>query len=218
MTGARGSVDALDVERLAARRGYVTLFAGLGFTIAGGEGTFRHRPQRQRQDDAAAHRRRTDHARRRRSPLAATGGSPIRSPHSQRGCVQRPSPALKDELTAQENLEISVALDERPAAAEAIAAALEAVALTRQKALPVRFLSQGQRRRIGLARLHLSQRPLWILDEPLTALDADAIDLLGALLERHLDRGGLCVAASHQPLPVAVSRMRSITLGASAPA
>ena len=114
------------------------------------------------------------------------------------------------------NLGIAVALDERPAAADTIASALDAVALSRQKGLPVRVLSQGQRRRIGLARLHLSQRPLWILDEPLTALDADGVGLLGALLERHLERGGLCVAASHQPLPVAASKLRSITLGATA--
>jgi heme exporter protein A len=91
------------------------------------------------------------------------------------------------------------------------------VALARQRSLPVRVLSQGQRRRIGLARLHLVKRPLWVLDEPLTALDAEGTAILGGLLARHLESGGLCIAASHQPLPIAPSRMKTLTLGAAAP-
>jgi heme exporter protein A len=124
--------------------------------------------------------------------------------------------ALKDELTAAENLALAVALDDRPAAQDAITGALDAVALSRQRALPVRVLSQGQRRRIGLARLRLVRRPLWILDEPLTALDADGIGILASLLDRHLDSGGLCIAASHQPLPIPAPRVHSLTLGADA--
>jgi heme exporter protein A len=78
-------------------------------------------------------------------------------------------------------------------------------------------LSQGQRRRIGLARLRLSVRPLWVLDEPLTALDAEGVELLRGLLGSHLAGGGLCVAASHQPLPIARDRERTLVLGAAAP-
>jgi heme exporter protein A len=77
----------------------------------------------------------------------------------------------------------------------------------------VRVLSQGQRRRIGLARLQLIRRPLWILDEPLTALDAEGTDVLRRLLARHLDGGGVCVAASHQPLPTAREREGALVLG-----
>jgi heme exporter protein A len=77
-------------------------------------------------------------------------------------------------------------------------------------------LSQGQRRRIGLARLRLSTRPLWILDEPLTALDAAGVELLHGLLASHLAAGGLCVAASHQPLPIARERERALVLGSAA--
>jgi heme exporter protein A len=120
--------------------------------------------------------------------------------------------ALKDELTPAENLAAWIALDDAPASGDAIASALDAVALERQRELPVRVLSQGQRRRIGLARLRLVRRPLWILDEPLTALDADGVEALGALLDVHLDRGGLCVAASHQPLPIAGTRVRPLAL------
>lgn len=123
--------------------------------------------------------------------------------------------ALKDELTAEENLAQWIGLDDRSAAAVAIREALDAVALERQRSLAVRVLSQGQRRRIGLARLRLVRRPLWILDEPLTALDADGVDVLRRLLEAHLDDGGICVAASHQPLPIARERERSLELASA---
>jgi heme exporter protein A len=124
--------------------------------------------------------------------------------------------ALKDELTAEENLDAWIGLDDRRAARERIVGALDDVGLFRQRRLPVRVLSQGQRRRIGLARLALVTRRLWILDEPLTALDAQAIGMLGTLLDAHLGQGGLCVAASHQPLPLAADRVRSLVLGAPA--
>jgi heme exporter protein A len=125
--------------------------------------------------------------------------------------------ALKDELSAEENLALWMALDDRTVANDAIVAALDTVALQRHARLPVRFLSQGQRRRVGLARLRLVERPVWILDEPLTALDVDAVEQLGALLARHLDAGGLCVAASHQPLPLPSRRLHALELASSAP-
>ena len=123
--------------------------------------------------------------------------------------------ALKDELTAEENLDAWIALDGPRAARESLAGALDAVALLKQRRLPVRVLSQGQRRRVGLARLALVRRAVWILDEPLTALDADGASMLGALLDAHLAQGGLCIAASHQPLPIAPDRVRRLALGAS---
>ena len=122
-------------------------------------------------------------------------------------------PALKDELTAFENLDAWTSLHGPAASRESIAQALDAVALSRRQRLPVRVLSQGQRRRIGLARLALARRALWILDEPLTALDGGAIDMLDALLARHLASGGLCVAASHQPLPLDAGRTKRLRLG-----
>jgi len=68
--------------------------------------------------------------------------------------------------------------------------------------------------RIGIerVRLRLSRRPLWILDEPLTALDSDGTDVLRDLLDAHLEAGGICVAASHQPLPIALERQKSLRL------
>jgi heme exporter protein A len=112
-------------------------------------------------------------------------------------------PALKDELTAAENLAALVALAGVRATSEQIAKALEREQLSRQRMLPARVLSQGQRRRIGLARLTLIAKPLWILDEPTTALDSDGIALLLSLLRRHLDANGSAVIATHQQMDVA---------------
>jgi heme exporter protein A len=122
-------------------------------------------------------------------------------------------PALKDELTAEENLRSLLALEDVTASDEAIGSALDDVALGRQRGLPARVLSQGQRRRIGLARLALLSRPLWILDEPVTALDAAGIALLARVVAGHLAKGGLAVAATHAPLGLPESRVRNLTLG-----
>jgi heme exporter protein A len=120
--------------------------------------------------------------------------------------------ALKDELSATENLAWGTALAGVPADADRIDSAIERVGLTRQRALPARVLSQGQRRRVALARLILAGRPLWLLDEPVTALDAAGMTLLQDLLAEHLARGGAVVAATHQPLPVAGSPQATLAL------
>ena len=122
-------------------------------------------------------------------------------------------PSLKDDLTTEENLASLAALEGATPAREAIVAALDNVALSRQRTLPARVLSQGQRRRIGLARLSLVVRPLWLLDEPLAALDAAGAELLTRLLNGHLATGGLVVAATHAPLGLGDSRVQALVLG-----
>lgn len=82
-------------------------------------------------------------------------------------------------------------------------AAAEALALGPLLDLEVRRLSAGQRRRLQLARLVAAPRPLWLLDEPLSPLDAGWRARLGEIMADHLRRGGLIVAAVHDPLPVA---------------
>jgi heme exporter protein A len=121
-------------------------------------------------------------------------------------------PALKDELTAEENLASLVELaGERPDP-KALRAALASVALEAQRVLPARVLSQGQRRRINLARLTLVRRALWLLDEPVTALDTAGVALMAGLVTRHLEQGGCVVAATHQALVLPPERMRSLAL------
>lgn len=77
---------------------------------------------------------------------------------------------------------------------------LAAFGLTRLAALPGQFLSAGQRRRLALARLMLLNRPLWLLDEPLAALDADGKALVQRALKEHCAQGGIALVATHEPL------------------
>ncbi len=81
-----------------------------------------------------------------------------------------------------------------------VAEALEATGLAALADVPVRLFSTGQLRRAGLARVALSGAPLWLLDEPANGLDTASLDLLAALITRHLANGGAVLAASHQPL------------------
>jgi heme exporter protein A len=122
--------------------------------------------------------------------------------------------ALKDELTVLENLAAWTTLGNEAQGRDALLQALERVALRERARLPARALSQGQRRRIGIARLALSRRPLWILDEPLTALDGDGTEVLASLLAAQLQTGGAIVAASHQPLQIGGARVLTLDLGA----
>jgi heme exporter protein A len=79
-------------------------------------------------------------------------------------------------------------------------ALLEEVGLTRQADLPCRYLSAGQRRRLALARLLLTARPLWLLDEPFAALDTAGKALVARLIALHCGQGGMVIAATHEPL------------------
>jgi heme exporter protein A len=121
-------------------------------------------------------------------------------------------PALKDELTAEENLAALVALTGAAIETAKLRDALASVSLDRQAGLPARALSQGQRRRLGLARLILTRRPLWLLDEPATALDMAGIALLKQLLTGHLERGGCALVATHQSLELPAAHVRALAL------
>jgi heme exporter protein A len=90
---------------------------------------------------------------------------------------------------------------------EAARQAAEALDLAPLLDLEVRRLSAGQRRRLALARLLAAPRPLWLLDEPLSPLDARWRTRFGEIMAAHLDGGGLIVAAVHDPLPIPASRL-----------
>lgn len=208
--------NAIEGRRLAAQRGYARLFEGIGFSLQAGEALVVSGPNGSGKTTllrivAGLTLPADGELRWRGEPTPPFDGR-LREAVAFNGHMT----ALKDELTAEENLDAWTALDGPRASRESLAAALDAVALRTRRRLPVRVLSQGQRRRVGLARLALVRRPLWILDEPLTALDADGANMLGALLDAHLAQGGLCVAASHQPLPVEPQRVRRLELGAPA--
>ncbi len=120
--------------------------------------------------------------------------------------------AIKDELSALENLRISAGLSGIKLNESDAIAALRRMGLKGRERLPVKVLSQGQRRRVALARLLVSDAVLWILDEPLAALDVNAVALIEELLDEHLAKQGMVIFTTHQPLKVAGVEMRSLSL------
>jgi len=111
--------------------------------------------------------------------------------------------ALKDDMSAQENIELAGALDGVPPARADAAAALRRFGLQGREDLPVRVLSAGQKRRVLLARLLTRKAKLWVLDEPFNALDVKAVAMLSTLVADHVGEGGMAVVTSHQTIPVA---------------
>ena len=124
------------------------------------------------------------------------------------------STALKDDLSAIENTRAACALAGRNMGDSEALAALDRAGISAATAeLPVRSLSQGQKRRVALARLPQSRATLWALDEPFAALDAAGADWLRQLIERHVAAGGLALVTSHQALPVR-SSFSTLRIGA----
>jgi len=112
------------------------------------------------------------------------------------------APGLKDELSAAENLDFQSQIDGCALSPLQIETALQRVGLGRQQHLPLRRFSQGQKRRVALARLVARPARLWVLDEPLAALDHAAQQLVSQLVAAHLQADGLALVTSHQPLGV----------------
>ncbi|MBG0842031.1 heme exporter protein A [Pseudomonas sp. NFACC19-2] len=120
---------------------------------------------------------------------------------------------IKGLLTAEENLAWLCALH-RPASREAIWQALEAVGLRGFEDVPCHTLSAGQQRRVALARLYLADTPpLWVLDEPFTALDKSGVAQLEGHLADHCERGGVVVLTTHHSLQCTPATYRDLDLG-----
>ncbi len=121
--------------------------------------------------------------------------------------------AVKDDLSGMENLRFMLAQHGRRMDEPALAEALGRFGLAGREELPARVLSQGQRRRVSLARLlFCGDRPLWILDEPLTALDSQAIEMVRALVAQHLVRDGVVVLTSHQDVDLSGLKVRQLRM------
>ena len=117
---------------------------------------------------------------------------------------------VKDDLTAAENLSTWAAMAGMRIQAAQVTQALELLAIERFAQWPAGQLSQGQKRRIGLARLTIaSQARIWILDEPFNALDVHGVEILNRLIEQHIARGGAAILTTHQAwqAPVQVVRL-----------
>ena len=119
---------------------------------------------------------------------------------------------IKDELTSIENLRCSSGLSGVEVSQQATANILQEVGLGARERLSARLLSEGQRRRLALARLCVAGTALWVLDEVLTSLDREAIALVQSLIMKHLDNGGIAIIATHQDLDLSAGSFQRIQL------
>jgi len=120
--------------------------------------------------------------------------------------------AVKEDLTALENARIAAALAGQPVDDDEAREALRHLGLKGREDLPARVLSAGQKRRVALSRLLLEKRKLWVLDEPLTALDKAAVAKLCGIIDAHLAQGGMAMLTSHQDLSLAAGRVEYLRL------
>ena len=121
--------------------------------------------------------------------------------------------AIKADLTAFENLHINTKLaGENPNDAE-LMQALDKIGLFGFEEYPTRQLSQGQKRRVALARLLVNKAKLWILDEPFVALDGAAVELLQAIIAKHVENGGMVLLTTHQEVPLTSGELIRVSLG-----
>lgn len=119
----------------------------------------------------------------------------------------------KDDLTGVENLQVACRLDGFDISKQQAWDALEKMGLRGHEDLPVRVLSQGQQKRVALARLLLSQAVLWILDEPFVGLDVAALDLLQSVIRDHVAQGGMVILTTHQEVPLTSGTVKKLKLG-----
>lgn len=203
----------LQADRIACQRGHRALFSDISFTASGG--------------DAVRIRGRNGSGKtsmlRMLSGLSIPASGEIRWQGKPLGNLREVfwrdliyighATGLKDELLSWENLAIMARLAGHRIDRKQAAAALEKLGVARVCDLPVRVLSQGQRRRVALARLCLGMpMPLWILDEPAASLDDAAVGTLCGVLDTHLAQGGIVIHATHQDIPLSAGRHLGIDL------
>lgn len=119
---------------------------------------------------------------------------------------------VKGDLNAIENLQIYCRLRNLNVPEKKLWDALNTMGLFGYEDLPTRVLSQGQKRRVALAAFLLNNAKLWILDEPFSALDVAAVDLLQSVLKQHLASGGLIILTTHQDVELASGNIKRLRL------
>ena len=119
---------------------------------------------------------------------------------------------IKADLTAVENLKVNSSLAGHPITDDEAWDALGEIGLKGREDLPTKVLSQGQQRRVALARLLVSKSKLWILDEPFTALDVKAVAQLQDILAGHLEKDGIIILTTHQDFSVSTGTPRELSM------
>jgi heme exporter protein A len=194
--------NALSAERLACTRGDRPLFSGLDFQIQSGQ--WLHVRGSNGAGKTSLLRQLAGLSRPADGHVLWNGTDIARAGDAYRRAllyIGHPS-GVKDDLTVLENLRISASIDGTALDETAAMSALVRIGLRGREDLPVRVLSQGQRRRALLARLIVRPAALWILDEPFNALDTRAVEMICELVREHLARGGMAVLTSHQAIPL----------------
>lgn len=120
--------------------------------------------------------------------------------------------AIKADLSVLENLRFNTLLAGEVATEDELMAALDTIGLFAFEDYPTSQLSQGQKRRVALARLLLSKATLWILDEPFVALDVAAVELLQSILAKHVENGGMVILTTHQEVPLTSGKIKRLSL------
>ncbi|MCK5895356.1 MAG: cytochrome c biogenesis heme-transporting ATPase CcmA [Cocleimonas sp.] len=120
--------------------------------------------------------------------------------------------AIKGDLTALENLRFNHMMSGHQCHDDKLLDALERIGLFGYEDFPTRQLSQGQKRRVALARLFVNKSPLWILDEPFVALDVAAVELLQQTISQHIKAGGMAILTTHQAVPLTEGEIQHINL------
>ena len=201
--------DRLECRELACLRGERLVFKGVSLALGGGEALRLTGPNGSGKSSLL--RLLAALARPEAGTIAWNGADVSGEPdaHRERLLFLGHQDAVKPWLTARENLAFWVALHGAPAAG--IAAALARFALAPQAELPARYLSQGQRRRLALARFAAIPARLWLLDEPTTGLDEANVATLEALVAEHCAKGGLAVVSTHLALKLPGNNALALT-------
>lgn len=186
---------------LACHRGGRDVFAGLSFAVASGE--VLTVTGRNGAGKSSLLRTIVGLVRLAQGKLSLEGGDPELTIAEQAHYLGHQD-ALKSSLTVAENLRFWAGFLGTQAAN--IHPALTAVGLDELAGLPAGYLSAGQRRRLSIARLIAVKRPIWLLDEPTSTLDASAQDRLAGLMQTHLTEGGLILAATHGGIGLETAR------------
>jgi len=201
------ALASLEIENLACVRGGRLIFRGLSFRVAAGEilaveGANGSGKTSLLRLIAGLLRPKEGSIR-----LCLPDAEPVSEPEERGRSVGwlGHQDAIKAQLTPLELLRFFAAFY----GAEAdVIPALERVGLAAARDLPAQYLSAGQKKRLGLARLKLSRRSVWLMDEPLAALDAEGKALVAELVAGHCAAGGMAVVATHEPLGLACAKLR----------